>query len=120
MDHSKMGREAMPGMDHSSMKHETMPGMDHSKMGHGTTPAAIPAAPASTADVARVNPGGTLSPDPFDAPSPVSVSEAAKAANNTPDGDARHVVPGEDHENPPTPQPATRAGSHGPHEEKKK
>lgn len=134
MDHSKMQSGSMPAMDHSTMSAGSTAGMDHSKMqGRGTaamdhsnmpsgmpgmqhgaaaTPA-VPPAPLSTTDSARVSPSATLKTDPFDAPAPISVSEAAKAANNVPDGDIRHIVPGQDQENPPTPQPAFRDGGSG-------
>jgi hypothetical protein len=111
MDHSKMQGGQMPGMDHSTMPSGQMSGMDHSQMQQGSAASSTPPAPASTAAVAGLNPTSTLATDSFDAPSPISVAEAAKAANNIPDGDIRHVVPGQDHENPPTPQSAIRDGS---------
>jgi hypothetical protein len=131
IDHSRMRSGQMSGMDHSQMQsgaptehsatqHGTSPpsgggqvqssmsSMDHAGMQHGT--AAPPAAPppATTAAVAGLNPSRTLTTDSFDAPAPISVAEAVKAANNVPDGEIRHVVPGQDRENPPTPQPAVR------------
>jgi uncharacterized protein involved in copper resistance len=125
MDHSKMQSGQMPGMDHSKMQSGQMSGMDHSKMQggqmsgmdhpqHAIAPQTAPPAPASTAAVARLSPAATLSTDAFDAPAAISVAEAVKAANNVPDGEIRHVVPGQDHENPPTPQPAIRGGQTSP------
>jgi hypothetical protein len=77
-------------------------------MQHGASAAVVATPPSSTTDLARVDPKATLSPDSFDAPSRVSMAEAVKAANNVPDGEIRHIVPGQDRENPPTPQPAFR------------
>ena len=108
MDHSKMQGGQMPGVDHSKMQGGQMSGMDHSQ--HAATTQSAPPAPSSGAEVARLSPAATLSTDAFDAPVAISVAEAIKAANNVPDGDIRHVVPGQDHENPPTPQPAIRGG----------
>ncbi|MHB0968538.1 MAG: heavy metal-binding domain-containing protein [Thermoanaerobaculia bacterium] len=113
MDHSKMQGDQMSGMDHSNMQSGQTPGMDHSQMQHGTATRTTLPTPASTAEVARLSPAATLTTDAFDAPAAISVAEAAKAANNVPDGEIRHVVPGQDHENPPTPQPAIRSGSGG-------
>jgi hypothetical protein len=101
-----------PGMDHSTMQSGQMPGMDHSQ--HVAAPQTALPAPSTTAAVARLDPDATLSTDAFDAPAAISVAEAVKAANNVPDGDIRHVVPGQDHENPPTPQPAIRSGQTSP------
>ena len=60
-----------------------------------------------------IEPSSTLRGDPFDAPAAVSLAEAAKAS--APGGHEGHstkgITPGEDHENPPTPMPATRDGS---------
>ena len=47
--------------------------------GHGATPPAADV-PTSSAEIARTRPAATLEPDDFDAPAPVSVEEARKAA----------------------------------------
>ena len=112
MDHSKAQSGGMAGMDHSKARSGSMAEMDHSQMRHGAAPTP-PLPPSSTGEASRIRPEGTLMQDPFDAPAAVSVTEALKAANNVPDGDIRHVVPGEDHENPPTPRPAVPGGSGG-------
>lgn len=65
-----------------------------------------PSIPIEPLDVSSIDPSATLAVDSLDATSPVSKAEAAKAAANIPDGDIRHIVPGNDSENPPTPQPA--------------
>jgi Heavy metal binding domain len=82
---------------------------------HGA-PAPVPAAapaPRSSAGMQRLQPATTLRRDAFDAPASLSVSEAAKAAQGGGhDGHStRGITAGEDHENPPTPMPATRDGS---------
>lgn len=97
------------GHDHTSQvasSPATMSGMDHS---------AHEGVASSTAQVSTSAPdggsaAGTLAVDPFDAPSPLSVAEATKAANNVPDGDIRHIVPGQDHEHPRAPRPVTQDG----------
>jgi hypothetical protein len=106
MDHSKMqsGTGTMSGMDHGSM-----PGMQH-----GAAPASAEiVAPVSNSEIAGIRPAARLETDMFDTPSPVAVTEAVKSANNVPDGDIRHIVPGQDSENPPTPRPAFRDGGSG-------
>jgi len=82
MDHSSMAgmdHAAMPGMDHAAM-----PGMDHPQMAGmehaGPAPASLPPPPASNAAIARLQPAATLRADELDAPSPLAVQEAAKAA----------------------------------------
>lgn len=118
MDHSKMQSGSTPAMGHSMMQSGRMPGMEHSKMQgggmagmqHGGASAAAVPTPRSATDLEPIDPAATLGVDPFDTPSLVSVSEALKA-NNVADGDIRHIVPGQDHENPPTPQPAFRDGT---------
>jgi hypothetical protein len=90
-------------------------------MQHGATPAVTvdphaqhrmpaPVPPQSSTAIGSVQPWSTLQPDAFDAPAPSAVSEAMKASR---DGgheghEMRGITPGEDHENPPTPMPATR------------
>jgi hypothetical protein len=87
-------------MDHPG--HTTASPMDHAAMGHGATPPPTSVAtgphaghamegdapvapsvtirpPTSSAEIAKTEPAATLRPDPFDAPVPVSVSEAQKA-----------------------------------------
>jgi Heavy metal binding domain len=78
--------------------------------GHGAPPAtALLPAPRTNREMQKLRPGATLRPDAFDAPAPISVSEAAKAAEGGHQGhDMRGITPGEDRENPPTPMPATR------------
>ncbi len=71
--------------------------------GAATRPNIVAPAPRSNAEMGNVQPSSTLQPDAFDAPSPLAVAEAAKAA--------RGITPSEDRENPPTPIPATRDGS---------
>lgn len=88
-DHSKMtaaDHSKMAGMDHSKAQSGNMAGMDHSGAMPGMHPGAaaspvavVTAAPRSSAEMARVEPGATLRPDAFDAPSPIAVAEAAKA-----------------------------------------
>jgi uncharacterized protein involved in copper resistance len=141
MDHSNMpgmqpggtqrGEQSMAAMDHSGMQHGGTPagqqpaaGMDHSNMPGMQHTAAqsqpVASAPTTSSEMARLQPSATLAPDRLDTPSAVSVSEANKSAQNIPDGDIRHIVPGQDTENPPTPQSAvwsstsqTSAPAHG-------
>jgi hypothetical protein len=67
-------------------------------------------APVSSPQISNTQPGATLKADAFDAPAPASVAEAMKASQGG--GHAGHetrgITPGTDHENPPTPMPATR------------
>jgi hypothetical protein len=95
----------------SNASHDERSGRDHANPQHdaGATHAEHAAA-ASDAE----SPSGTLAPDSFDAPSPISVAEAEKAANNVPDGDIRHIVPGQVRESPASPQPAARDGRTAP------
>ncbi len=134
MDHTTMaspGRSKMTGMDHSQMQHgqQPMAGMDHSRtqsgqqpaegMDHGSMPGMQQGAaadvspvkpPTSNAEMLAVRPAATLKGDPFDAPAPAAVSEAAKASQGGGhEGmEMRGITPGEDRENPPTPAPAIR------------
>lgn len=97
MDHSKMpgmqhGKQGASTPDMTGMDHSSMPGMDHAQMAamqHGTMPGmqhgavtatAMPAPSASNAAIAQTQPAATLRADEFDAPSPLAVDEAAKAA----------------------------------------
>lgn len=97
-----MEHHAMPGMEHGTMpamKHGAMPGMQHGNvpmqgmtgMEHGVGMAGMHhaasanvalnvAAPRTSGAMASVQPPATLRSDDFDAPAPVSQSEAAKAA----------------------------------------
>ncbi|HYC92006.1 MAG TPA: heavy metal-binding domain-containing protein [Thermoanaerobaculia bacterium] len=92
---------------HAGMQHgTTAPAADpHAQHGTaGTAEAPAPAsAPRSSADMKPVQPAITLRPDAFDAPSPISVAEAAKAARGG--GHEGHqmrgITPGQDRENPP-------------------
>ena len=52
----------------------------HTMTGATTALSSAANAPLSNAAMGNVRPAATLQPDPFDAPAPVSVSEAAKAA----------------------------------------
>lgn len=85
-----------PGMTHGGMKetdhaaitgHTGMTGMDHLDMAgmqHGASTASVDIvtdAPRSSAVIARLQPGATLRTDTFDAPAPIAISEAAKAAS---------------------------------------
>jgi len=138
VDHAAMGHGT--GATNAHAGHATTRGTtaaDHAAMGHGSTstnahaghtattnahaqhgagatsiPAAAPA-PRSSAEMQRLQPATTLRRDAFDAPASVSVSEAAKAAQGgSHEGHGtRGITAGEDHENPPTPMPATRDGS---------
>lgn len=104
--HAAMGRTEHAAMSDAHAQHTT-PSTDHSA--HGATPARtpghakhftplertgpdphhpaariatppqVPAAPRSNAEMRNLQPSSTLQPDAFDAPAPVSVSEAAKA-----------------------------------------
>jgi hypothetical protein len=98
-------------VDHSAMGHESASG-GHSTMQRGAVAGAAAHSSATLAGVARgrlsTATTGILKPDEFDAAAPLSVAEAIKAANNVPDGDIRHIVPGTDRENPPNSQPAVR------------
>jgi hypothetical protein len=99
---------------HAGMQHGTASPATDPHAQHGTAGApAIASAPRSNAEMQRVQPAATLRRDAFDAPAPVSVSEAAKATQGG--GHEGHpmrgITPGQDRENPPTPMPATRDGS---------
>ena len=129
MDHSNIpgmksgAQPGMVGMDQSNMpgmKGGTLPGMagmDHSKMQQGgmagmqqgstgTAANLIVSAPRSNAEIARLAPKATLTPDEFDAPAPIAVSEAAKASG----GGMSHSAPNQ--ESTSTPQPVTGHGEH--------
>ncbi|HKR64559.1 MAG TPA: heavy metal-binding domain-containing protein [Thermoanaerobaculia bacterium] len=121
MDHSKMnmpGQQPMAGMDHSKMNmpaQQPTAGMDHSNMPgmqHGAAAPAVVAPPTTNAEMQQMRPATTLRPDAFDAPVPVAVAEAAKSVQGgASEGQhTRGITPGQDHENPPTPAPATRDG----------
>ncbi|HVE70523.1 MAG TPA: heavy metal-binding domain-containing protein [Thermoanaerobaculia bacterium] len=122
-DHAAMGHGTTPtaaATDHAAMGHGTTPTAattDHAAMGHGTTGTAgapvIASAPRSNTEMQRVQPSATLRRDAFDAPAPVAVSEAAKAAQGGghEGHQTRGITPGQDRENPPSPMPATRDGS---------
>jgi len=85
MDHSAMGHTTAVATDHSAhgAAAHSQPAMDHAQ--HMTTPPPapiLPTVPRSNAEMQTVNPSSTLQSDAFDAPSPVSVSEAAKAQHD--------------------------------------
>ena len=93
-----------------------MPAASNAHAQHGTAGTAgaptIAPAPRSNAEIQRITPAATLQRDAFDAAAPIAVAEAVKAAHGGHDGhQTRGITPGEDHENPPTPMPATRDGS---------
>lgn len=83
MQHGTTPRAADP---HAQHRQPTTPAQADPHAGHTmtTTPAALPAttiptgAPRTNAEMQRVQPASTLRSDAFDAPAPVSVSEAAK------------------------------------------
>ena len=77
---------------------------------HRAAAAGVAVGASSNVDIATVNPAATLQRDVLDTPAPVSVSEAAKAAHGGghEGHDTRGITPGTDHENAPTPMPATR------------
>jgi hypothetical protein len=79
-----------------------------------SAPPPVMAAPRSSSALQQLEPASTLRIDRFDAPAPVSVSEAEKAeAGGDHEGhDMRAMPPGADRENPPAPMPATRDGTH--------
>jgi len=108
MDHSQHGAMQTPATAGANAN-------AHAQHGAAAPPTAAPAL-RSNADMQRAQPAATLRGDAFDAPAPVSVSEAAKAAQGG--GHEGHgtrgITAGEDHENPPTPMPATRDGSRRP------
>jgi len=89
MDHGAMDHGAMDhsAMDHSAMDHSTM---DHSTMDHNQHAAGSSTPTTSTVDIRNVQPSATLRPDSFDAPSPISVNEAARAAQSG--GHAGHTT----------------------------
>ena len=117
MDHS-----AMPGMQHGTAQQQDrgLAGMDHSNMAgmqHGTMSAGAPQvadAPNTSSEMTALRPSATLEVDRFDAPVPISVAEAAKAAAGMAHTGPNtvHTVPGEDQANPPAPRPAGHEG-HG-------
>ncbi|HEY0157892.1 MAG TPA: heavy metal-binding domain-containing protein [Thermoanaerobaculia bacterium] len=105
MDHSQHGAMQTPAAAGANA---------HAQHGvAGTAVAAVAPPPRSNAEMQRMQPAATLRRDAFDAPASVSVSEAAKASQGG--GHEGHgtrgITAGEDHENPPTPMPATRDGS---------
>jgi hypothetical protein len=108
MDHSNMPgmkdgtQPGMAGMDHSNVQHGAMSGMQHGSA--GTAANLIVSAPRSNAEIARLAPKATLTPDEFDAPAPIAVSEAAKASG----GGMSHSAPNQ--ESTSTPQPVTGHG----------
>lgn len=78
-------------------------------MGHGAHRAAAEPVtlevPTSSAEIAEIEPPSTLRVDSFDAPAPVSVAEAQKAAAGmSHEGHTTQTPPGADVENPPTPR----------------
>jgi hypothetical protein len=101
MDHSAHG--TMDHSAHATMDHAAHATMDHSALAttdHSAHAATVPAAatspsgdphaahrpspvtgaaPPSPVDLTKLKPSSTLRPDPFDAPAPKSLSEAAKA-----------------------------------------
>jgi hypothetical protein len=91
-------------MDHSNVQHGAMSGMQHGSA--GTAANLIVSAPRSNAEIARLAPKATLTPDEFDAPAPIAVSEAAKASG----GGMSHSAPNQ--ESTSTPQPVTGHGEH--------
>ena len=104
---------------HGSMQTPATAGANaHAQHGSAVTAPSVAPAPRSNADLQRVQPAATLRGDAFDAPAAVSVSEASKAAQggggHEGHGGTRGIIAGEDHENPPTPMPATRDGSSRP------
>jgi hypothetical protein len=109
MDHSghaAMDHSAMTSTDHAAMGPGTAANAHagheqasapaaapqahagHGAMQHAPAPAPVPqpAAPRSSAEMARMQPAATLQPDDFDAPAATSVSEAQRAAGT---GDVR-------------------------------
>jgi hypothetical protein len=88
-------------------------GSAHAQHGVSTTrPRELAPAPRTSSEMQRMQPAATLRRDAFDAAAPIAVAEAARATQGGDHAghDTRGITPGEDHENPPTPRPATRDG----------
>ena len=117
-DHRTMQHGTTPASPDSHAQHRPSSATAHAQ--HGVTsasgrtasPIAPITAPQSNAEIRGVQPSATLQRDAFDAAAPRSVSEASKAlAGGDHDGhETRGITPGQDHENPPSPMPATRDG----------
>jgi len=73
MDHGQHGATPATGTE------TTDPHAQHQVGGATAAAPIVVAAPRSNADMRDVQPSATLQPDAFDAPAPISVSEAAKA-----------------------------------------
>ena len=88
MDHS--AHAAMTGTaadQHAGMQHGTSTPAANTHAGHGAmqqpaagAPSVVLNAPTTNAEIARTQPAATLRPDDFDAPMPIAVEEAQKAA----------------------------------------
>lgn len=82
MQHTASSAAADPHAHHGTPTATAQ--MDHSQHGTAQTPGtatpAVAPAPRPNADMQRMQPAETLRGDAFDAPSPLSVAEAAKAA----------------------------------------
>jgi hypothetical protein len=88
MDHS--AHAAMTGTaadQHAGMQHGTSTPAANAHAGHGAkqqpgagAPSVVLNAPTTNAEIARTQPAATLRPDDFDAPVPIAVEEAQKAA----------------------------------------
>jgi len=120
MDHSKMnmsGQQPMAGMDHSKMNMSGQPamaGMDHSNMPGMQQGAAVEVMPPTTnQEMQQIRPAATLRVDSFDAPVPVSVSEAMKSTTGvgTMSDETRDTAPGQDEQS--SPAPAMDHSQHG-------
>ncbi|HEX6099830.1 MAG TPA: hypothetical protein VF432_26190 [Thermoanaerobaculia bacterium] len=79
--------EASPAAAHAHAQHQQPPGAP-AHAGHGAMqsaaagpPSVVLHAPTSNAEMARTRPAATLQPDDFDAPAPIAVEEARKAAD---------------------------------------
>lgn len=89
MDHSKMnmgGQDKAAAMQHGNPQQgqQPMAGMDHGRMpgmqhGAGAARSVVMSAPTTSAEMQQLRPEATLRADDFDAPVPISVSEAMKA-----------------------------------------
>lgn len=100
VDRADQVTSTLAAHDHSA--HETTPPDPHAAHAHAAHATTVTVdAPRSSTEVQQVRPGFTLQPDAFDAPAPVSVSEAAKAA-----GSGGHGAHGEQHSAPTHTQPA--------------
>jgi len=74
---------SMAGMQHGAATSGPMAGMQHGS----SAPANLTiGAPTSNSAIASIRPGATLRPDDFDAPVPIAVAEASKAASGTSQG----------------------------------